>query len=214
MKKLIGLFLLTSILFLPACSSFFKLEIIVDNPSKDLLVLNFDGESYEIPSLSSITLHLVKGEHKISATVDGEEIYNETLSITNEGLLNPTKSIYVLHKELYLMDQTKYDGYAEKALNRKDHQVANKTYQDVDFEVFEEQSFIPKNWDFGMNEDLPEEIKTSNEKFEVISKLYRISDLEKTWGFYGDFDFTQTSDIELKHFLDSLAHDLELDTLQ
>ncbi|MEX0596760.1 MAG: hypothetical protein WD512_09680, partial [Candidatus Paceibacterota bacterium] len=171
-------------------------------------------EVFEILSYSSIELDLVKGEHLFIAQIDGEEVFNETISITSEGLLNLTKSTYVVHKELYLLDQEKYNEFAEKALNRKDHQIAGKTYQDADFKVYEGETFIPKIWEFGANEELPKEIKTSTEAYEVISKLYRLNDLEKLWGFYGNFDFTETGDKELKQFLDSLAQDLKLDTLQ
>jgi hypothetical protein len=150
----------------------------------------------------------------IVAEVNNEEIFNETISITSEGLLNPTKAFYVVHKELYLIDQSKYEDHAVNALQRQDHEIAGKTYQDVDFTMFEDQAFIPKAWDFGIDEELPEEIKTTSGDFQVISKLYRVADLEKTWGFFGDYDFSQISDAELQQFLDSLAQDLELDTIQ
>lgn len=214
MKKLSGILLFASLLLFSACKSFFKVEIIVDNPNKTPITLIFDGEEHEIPGQSNISLNIVKGEHQIAAAQEGEEIFNETISITGPGVLNPTKSTYVVHKELYLLDQSKYDEYAASALKRQDHQIANKTYEDVDFEVFEGQAFLGKNWDFGVEKELPEEIKTSAGEYEVISKLYRLADLEKAWGFYGDFDFTQTSDTELKQFLDSLANNLAVDTIQ
>jgi hypothetical protein len=214
MKKLSGILLLTSLLLFSACNTFFKINIVVDNPSNDVLVLILDGKDYELLSNSFLELDLVKGEHHFIATVAGKEIFNETVSITNEGLLNLTKSTYVVHKELYLLNQDEYETHAVKALDRQDHLIANKTYEDVHFVVYEGQVFIPKNWDFGIDKELPEEIKTSVGEYEVISKLYRLSSLEKTWGFFGDFDFTQTSDKELKQFLDSLAQDLALEAIE
>jgi hypothetical protein len=214
MKKITGILLFTSLLLFTACSSFFKIKIIVDNPSKDVIVLSFDGVNHEIPSKSFINLEFVKGEHLVTAQINGEEMFSETISITGEGLLNPTLETYIVHKELYLLEQQKYEDYASKALNRKDHEIAGKTYQDADFLIFEKQAFIEKNWDFGVDKELPEEIKTSSSEYEVISKLYRVSGLEKTWGFFGDFDFTQSSELELQIFLDSLAQDLEKETIQ
>ncbi len=214
MKKLTGIFLLTNLVLLSACNSIFKIKIIVDNPSNDVLILNVDEKEHEIASNSFIKLDLVKGEHLFKASIKGEELFNETLSITSEGLLNPTKAVYVVHKELYLLNQDEYETFAAQALDRQDHLIADKTYEDVDFLVYDAQTFIPKNWDFGVDQELPEEIKTSVGEHKVISKIYRISNLEKTWGFFGDFDFTKTSDKELKQFLDSLAQDLVLDTIE
>jgi len=132
------------------------------------------------------------------------------VSITSNGVLNLCEAIYVVHKEIYLADQDKYADYAESALDLKDVAVNDKTYQNVDFEVYEETVFVPQNWDYGAREKLPEEINASEGEYAVVSKLYRVDSLEKDWGFYGDFDFTGNSDAELQVFLDSLNQHIQL----
>ncbi len=209
MRKTWTLLLCLSLLFISACSSFFKINVEIDNPTDEILTVSVDGKDYEITPKSSTVIDLVKGEHDIKANLDGRSTYEGVVSITNDGLLNLCNSTYVIHKEIYLADQSKYDEYATSALKLADVEINEKTYQNVDFEVYDETILVPKHWDYSVGESLPEEIKASEGEYAVISKLYRIDALEKAWGFYGDFDFSGNSDQELQQFLDSLNNLIE-----
>lgn len=208
MKKL-GSILFIGVLFLSSCSSFFKVEVVVDNPSEQALTFTLDEKSYEIAGKDFQSVKIVKGEHYLMAEQDGKIIFDGTVSITQKGIINLTQSKYILHQELYLKDQANYVTYAEEELNLKDIEIDNKMYQNVDFVVFEDEVFVPMQWDYSFNEDLPAEITTSNGDFEIVSKLYRQEDLEKAWGFNGDFDFSGNSDTDLQAFLDSVANYLQ-----
>lgn len=173
------------------------------------MIVNFDNKTYTILPEEYLKLRLVKGEHYIEARQNDELIYEGTVSITQSGLVNLTQANYVVHKELYLKDQERYSEFAEEELDLRDVEVGDKTYQHVDFIVFEEEIFIPNNWDYNFNESLPAEIKTGSGDFAIVSKLYRQKDLEKAWGFNGDFDFSENTDVDLKAFLDSLAAQID-----
>ena len=202
-----------SFILLSGCSSFFKVDVFIDNPSDMEMTLVFDNKEYSILPEEYLTLRLVKGEHYIEAKQNEELIFEGTISITQPGLVNLTQANYVVHKELYLKDQERYLEFAEQELNMKDVEVGDKTYQHVDFVVFEEAVFIPNNWDYNFNEALPAEIKTGSGDFAVVSKLYRQKDLEKAWGFNGNFDFSENTDVDLQAFLDSLAAQIDTASL-
>lgn len=207
-KKFLSLAFL-SLVILSGCSSFFKVQVFIDNPSEKEMIVNFDNKTYTILPEEYLKLRLVKGEHYIEARQNDELIYEGTVSITQSGLVNLTQANYVVHKELYLKDQERYSEFAEEELDLRDVEVGDKTYQHVDFIVFEEEIFIPNNWDYNFNESLPAEIKTGSGDFAIVSKLYRQKDLEKAWGFNGDFDFSENTDVDLKAFLDSLAAQID-----
>lgn len=207
-KKFLSLAFL-SLVVLSGCSSFFKVQVFIDNPSEKEMIVNFDNKTYTILPEEYLKLRLVKGEHYIEARQNDELIYEGTVSITQSGLVNLTQANYVVHKELYLKDQERYSEFAEEELDLRDVEVGDKTYQHVDFIVFEEEIFIPNNWDYNFNESLPAEIKTGSGDFAIVSKLYRQKDLEKAWGFNGDFDFSENTDVDLKAFLDSLAAQID-----
>jgi len=207
MKKS-ALVLLLGVLFLASCSSFFKVEVLVDNPSNELLSFYLDDSNYELAGKSYESFNLVKGEHYFRAEQGGEVIYDGIISITQPGIVNLVQAKYILHQELYLIEQGKYQDLAAKELNLKDVDIENKMYQNVDFEIFEEKIYIPKQWDYTFHESLPAEIKSGGD-FKIVSKLYRQEDLEKAWGFNGNYDFTGNDDIDLVQFLDSIADQLK-----
>ena len=207
MKKS-ALVLMLGVLFFASCSSFFKVEVVIDNPSNELLSFYLDDSNYELAGKNHRYIRLVKGEHYLKAEQEGKVIYEGTLSITKPGIINLTQAKYVLHRELYLTEQEKYQELAREELNLKDVDIENKMYQNVDFEIFEETIFIPKQWDYDFLEPLPLEIKSGGD-FKIVSKLYRQEDLEKAWGFNGNFDFTGNADVDLELFLDSIAEQLK-----
>ena len=204
--KNLGSLLLLATLFLASCSSFFKVDVFIDNPSTSPMSISFDSENFELAGKQYQKLKLVKGEHYIKAEQDGEVIFDGTISITQQGVVNLTQNRYVLHRELYLKDQEKYELYAQEDLELQDVEIDDKTYQNVDFKIFEKEEFIPEQWDYSFFEDLPTEIKTTGSDYKIITKLYRQEDLEDAWGFNGNFDFTGNSDADLQHFLDSLSN--------
>ena len=132
MKKS-ALVLLLGVLFFASCSSFFKVEVVIDNPSNELLSFYLDDSNYELAGKNHRYIRLVKGEHYLKAEQEGKVIYEGTLSITQPGIINLTQAKYILHRELYLTEQEKYQELATEELNLKDVDIENKMYQNVDF---------------------------------------------------------------------------------
>jgi hypothetical protein len=112
---------------------------------------------------------------------------------------------------LFLANQDNYEAIAQKVLKNTNVEVNGKTYENVDFTIIENENFISKDWDYGLLENFPEEMDSENGEYAIGKKIYSIPALEKEWGFWGKYDFSEASDAELKQFLDSL--NLEIDSL-
>lgn len=209
MRKL--LLILMPTLFLFSCDSFIKKNILIDNPSAEELKVVIDGKDYTITPYTSTKIEIAKGEYQIKATQNEEEIFNEKVNIVDNGVLNTTKSTYVIWSDLYLLDIDKYSELAATELNNVDTEVNGNHYESVTFEVYENDVFITENWDYGLEEFWPEEVDLTGIGFIKKSKIYRLEDLESEWGFYGDYDFSDLSDEDFEVFMDSLLNEIELE---
>lgn len=202
--------------FLASCGSFFKVKVFIDNPANNAFTVYIDGNKHEIEKLSGLEVKLAKGEHQFIGAFETDTIFNAIVSTTENGLLNLQKQMYVLNKELYLADESAFEKLSSDLLVLKEYEINGMTYQDADFEIFDNDTFIVEKWNYGINEDYPEEFDSENEDYALVTKLFRIADLEKYWGFYGNFDFTeQNTPNNVEKFIDSLQQTiLETDTAQ
>lgn len=123
-------------LFLSACTSFFKKEVIIDNDDFATMILTVDGKGQELAGYTTATLKLPKGEHEITAVVEGETVFDSTITIKEDGLLNVLGKTYVVWHDLYLKNADDYEKYAATALKNKDIEIGNKLYEDVQFDVY------------------------------------------------------------------------------
>ena len=96
-KKFFSLTILSFIL-LSGCSSFFKVDVFIDNPSDVEMTIVFDSKEYIVLPEEYLTLRLVKGEHYIEAKHIEELFFEGTISITHPGLVNLKQANYVVHK--------------------------------------------------------------------------------------------------------------------
>jgi hypothetical protein len=209
------------ILFVPlllfiSCKFDKNYEVSIDNPSEIDFSFSLNEEKYSVNALGETTLSLKEGKHYfLILNALGDTLLNDTIKVFNDGLLNPTQSTYVVWSDLYLEDFEEYETYAQEVLNIQDSILIDyKEYNDIDFNVFENQIFIPKDWDFGVFEEWPKEIDLYSERVIKKSKIYRLADLEEEWGYWGTFDFNDYGEEEFQQLIDSLLNesDLELDS--
>lgn len=213
-KFLFSLLIISILLF--GCETEKNVEIVVDNPSELDFSFSLKEEAYTVSALSKTTLKLKEGVYFLWIQNEiGDTLLNDSIYIFSNGLLNPTKSTYVVWNDLYLENFDEYEQIARSALNIQDSIFINdKEYNDVDFDVYENQVFIEKTWDFGVFEDWPEEIDLYSKSTVKKSKIYRLADLEEEWGYWGTFDFNDYTEEEFQQLLDSLLNeaDLEIET--
>lgn len=202
-KKL--LFLPVVLLVLVSACTF---KVVIDNPTDMNLKVSLDDKEYDVAAFDQKEVELKKSDVKIIAKdTEGNEILNGTVKITGEGIINPTRTTYVIWKDLYCLSED-YASFKSN-LNIKEMVLVNdKEYESVDFTLVDD-LYILKNWDYNLKESFPDSVNL--EKGYVIkSKIYRVEDLENEFGYYGDLDFTDYDDSDVNAFLDSLRQMLKL----
>lgn len=190
-----------------ACTS----SVVIDNPLETNINVTIDGKTYDLIAYEQLELDMKNtATHVITTDAAGEELLNETIDISGDGVLNATKSTYVIWRDLYCLpaDYEKYIGM----LNLKELIAVNgKEYEEVDF-TLTEASFIPKTWDYNLNEIFPDSVDISN-KYSIKSKIYRPGNLEEEFGYFGgDIDFSDYDDADVNAFIDSLTKVLDLES--
>ncbi|MCD8528891.1 MAG: hypothetical protein LRY27_02740 [Chitinophagales bacterium] len=198
------MFFLCYLLGLASCNSFFKVKVYIDNPANKVFTVYIDGNKHEIENLGGLDIKLAKGEHQFVGAFNADTVFNAVVSTTEAGMLNLQNQLYVINKELYLEDESAFDILSSKLLTLDDYEINGYTYQNADFEIFENDTFIVKQWDYGVNQNYPDEFKANADNYAIVSKIFRIGDLEKYWGFFGNFDFSGQKKQNVEKFIDSL----------
>ncbi|MGB1018303.1 MAG: hypothetical protein ACPGVH_04485 [Chitinophagales bacterium] len=190
-------FLALFIVLLSACTS----QVIIDNPTNSTLQITLDQKNITLDAKRSKTINLKNKEVKlIVKDTTGIEIVDEMINISGNGILNPTRSLYIIQKDIYCSVED-YEKYKLKLNLKKIITVNDKEYENVDF-LLQEALFIPKNWDYGLDSDFPKNITSSD--FQIVSKIYRLDALEKSFGYMGEIDFSNYTQKEMDVLLDSL----------
>lgn len=203
------IFLFAIVLFLfSACKS----KVIIDNPTDYAITVSIGDEKYEIAAASFVEIELSKKVVNIIAKdTANNELINEMIAITGDGVINPTKSTYIIWTDLYCKPED-YEAFKDK-LDIKEVVIVNdKEYEAVDFEI-KETVFIAKDWDLNLNESFPDSVDISND-FVIKSKLYNVPQLEAEFGYFGNMDFTDYNESEVNAFMDSLKAIFGEDSLQ
>lgn len=184
-------------------------QVVIDNPTDMNLKVSLDDKEYDIAAFAQQEVELKKAEVRIVAKdEEGNEILNETVQIAGAGIINPTRTTYVIFKDLYCLPEN-YDLFKSN-LDIKEIVVVNdKEYESVDFTLVED-LFIPKTWDYNLNESFPDSVNLEK-GYVVKSKIYRVEDIESEFGYFGDIDFTDFDEADVNAFMDSLRQLLNLD---
>jgi hypothetical protein len=194
------------LVLLVSCSWFKKYDVLIDNPTSFRIFVEIGDETYEIEAYSFEEIKLKSGEHKVVAWSDETEVFfDNVVKIDGDGILNPTLTTYVLWKDLYVNDMADYEKYAAEVLKIRDQvTIADKTYNDVDFTVYEKWPFIKALWNFGLFEPWTDELDIHSGNYQLKSKIYRVEDLEEEWGYWGEFDMADYTEQDFKNLIDSI----------
>lgn len=210
---------------LNSCNFFNTYEIVIDNPTQDELLVEIGKDSHIIQPYGFKTLKIKAGDYEVKVLLndnhdhfhdeeEGEEAHNHEsefvifegkLTVNSDGIFNPALYTYVIWKDLYVEHPEDFAKYAETELNIKPQITINdKKYNDVDFEIINNQSFIAKKWDYGLFELWSDNVDVYSKIFEIKSKIYRLEDLEEEWGYWGEFDMSDYSAEDFQSLIDSL----------
>lgn len=149
-----------------------KNVILIDNPTDQAISFQLNGKEYNLEAKSNQKIKLADGEHKL--VIDGEElsftkknlleqdnVVLNALSGTPHGVLNPTRSDYVLAHQMY--------GNGPDSAWPEDIDYSGEVF----FQVYA---------DYGLNESLPHTLSMSRgTSYMIKTKLFRIEDYLKEY---------------------------------
>ena len=142
----------------------------LDNPLPDTIVVNMDGlKSHIIPPKTMITLKLKAGKHSFDTKIKGVFYHSGYFESSLDGLINVTRSDYVVWKDLYMKEEREeyYDNIQENVVV-----IDNQEYIG-DIKLYDTTSiFIPKEWDYDIKTSFPEFVDLGKQPFVVKKKIF------------------------------------------
>ena len=176
-------------------------SIVIDNPKEDDIKVKINDSVYKLYGYASKSIKLKTDTYYIrTLSASDSLLLEDQISITSDGILNPHLMTYVKWSDNYT------SNISSSSLNKMDITINNNPYFDVSFEVYENQLFIPKTWDFNLFQQWESSVRYYFKKDVVMSKIYRLGDLEKEWGYTFDGDIESLN----KKQLDSMVNSLNL----
>ncbi len=160
---------------LAACSS---RDLEIDNPTDKAIMISFGDEApMEIKRYTNKKIQVKRG--MVEVAVDGNSIGEYDFSQKGDFLLNPTLSKYYIEEALYGDDQS---AFQQQLLKDKGIDLSPYAY-DTQIFVFGEVVYIghakvdstfmiKDNWQYGVQSDLPTQIKTTGSS-KMVRKIYR-----------------------------------------
>lgn len=168
-------FLYLSALFLiGAFTSPPKIKVQVDNPLSESILVNMDGrDSFTVAPYTIKNILLKSGKHTFTTSVKREVRFSGYFDSPFDGVLNATKSTYVVWKDIFMKEEK--EEYYEN-IDENEVIILGKSYF-ADLKVFDENSvYIPIEWDYGLQTPFPQKIPLGNEPFKVTTKIYRLNE--------------------------------------
>lgn len=182
MKKLIFIALLT--LTLGSCSS--NVDLAIDNPSSEAIVVKIDTLLVEVPAKEVVWVEMGKGEHQV--TLDNDSIVKFDFQ-QQAYMLNPTLSEYIMMEEYY--GSPAYQNLAASTIPKK-----KVTFLGIELEGNYEvvKNLInPVKWEYGPREALPEMIEfEEGDNYTLITKLYDTMEILSMMG-QNDSSYDETN---------------------
>ena len=177
--------------------------ITLDNPQNSNIEVVLNDSSYLVYGYGSKQVTLDSGHYAVKVYSDSDSLLlSKTVFINSDGILNPLESTYVKWTD-------QYGKYDPTVLSKRDMEIGNNFYPKVDFIIYEKEFFIPKTWDFDLFEPWKDYFQYYFEKQAVKSKIYRIDDLEKTWGLNVDLETQSLSISQIDSVLKILSKKID-----
>ncbi len=174
--KLRWLLLLTVTLFFAACAEH---NVMLDNPRDTGVTFTFDeGDSHEVAAGALKKITLPEGNHHVVIkTDDGTQIGDTTFKLREGGLIHSGSSTYVVWRQLYGLQTER-----ETLLNERWVEF-DSIRAKGDLKVYQPNwLYVEKNWEKGLDEELPGATTLYITKDYVIeSKIFRSKEFIETY---------------------------------
>lgn len=146
---------------------------LIDNPTAKAIVVKIDGSEHTVPANSYVNVELDPGHHKIDCeayNIVGQDLH---LDPTAYGVINPTKSKYVIYNIIYTKKDLRDQFKPYQVEGREVYSLLGKPEVTTDL-------FIPDRTLGKGNIDTPEPSSESynkmNQDYAYLSKIFRLKD--------------------------------------
>ncbi|MFT5819730.1 MAG: hypothetical protein ACI8ZM_000955 [Crocinitomix sp.] len=126
---------------------------------------------YEVIQYGTHEIELSAAKYHITATTVTDSVFlDEDFEIDGNSYtynLNLTKADYILERVTYVVDVNQYTAPTSFTYN-------GKTYDDIDASVIDGELVVPANWDYNIEDEMPEEVSINSGSNQTTkTKLYR-----------------------------------------
>ena len=184
-----NILLLSFLIVFIVCCEESKHQIIVDNPTDFDVELLVNDERYTLYGLETIELNLINANHSFKVINKNDSLlFFKNIRINSDGIVNPFLATYIKWTDIYTSNKSVNKGVKKEIIINK------RCYNNVNFEVYKNTAFIRKSWNYSLFEPWEESFEFYTKEEIIRSKIYRLVDIEKKWGYLMDID---TLDISL-----------------
>lgn len=180
MKKTKNIYSILLLILITVGCSEETYELWIDNPSTQDLNISVNDSNYVIFGFDMLVLELKEGNYLFRGNNENNSLnFSQVQTINSDGILNPTLQTYVLWTDVY--------GTTELKLRARTDTINGHKYKHLKLERLDG-FFIPKKWDYSLFEDWKKQLNYHSISYIEKSKIYRLKDFEKTWGFQNETD--------------------------
>lgn len=167
-----------------------KGNVDLDNGGDQPLTVIIDNIPYFMAAGAYKNITLETGEHTVEIrNEEGNTLKDTVISVSEGGLLNLAQAPYYIWTDLY------GDPVLKETKLREDWiKIGNQNFFGEFYEIESNQLYVEKQWDYGLNEEFPEDLlgwKISSEKYLIKSKLYRADQLVEAYNSLAKKKFGQ-----------------------
>lgn len=146
---------------------------LIDNPTNKALAVKIDDKSYEIPARSFLKVELPIGPHKLDCVAYNLKGVNLNLDPTEYGVINPTKSKYVIYNIIYTEKDLKDQFKPYQVEGREIYSLLGEPVVTTDL-------FIPDRTlgkgNIDNKEPAFENYNRINQDYSFLAKIFRLND--------------------------------------
>ncbi len=128
---------------------------------------------YEVIGYGMHEIELSEAKYHVTATTVTDSVFlDEDFEIDGSSYtynLNLTKADYILERVTYVVSEN-----PELYTTNNSFTYNGKTYDDIDASVIEGQLLVPSNWDYNIEDEMPDEVTIYGDQNKTTkTKLYR-----------------------------------------
>ena len=154
-------------------------RVVLDNPTRDEITFKIDEQSYTIPAGGRQLIELPDGVHTL--LYNGEQTSFEKDAEDGGSIINPTNATYILWGDIYTDKEINEAFYN---MQIKQLELDGETYQGIleklnGVYIRRSNGATQKVWEWGLDEEMPENyhISSMGENFQLkLYKIYRVDD--------------------------------------